>query len=96
MAAMTRELLTQMLKAAPGIEGKGAKYETQEGHRVSFYLGQEGRGIVVNEVLNLELHDAFLQLTTEEQGEIFTAYESVHSLTTKALKEHAPKRTGFE
>lgn len=62
---------------------------------MTLYLGADGRGMVVHEVESLKLHDAFVQITSHELGEIFVAYESVHALAVKPPKESGPTKTGF-
>jgi hypothetical protein len=62
---------------------------------VTLYLGADGRGMVVHDVESLKLHDAYVQISSHELGEVLTGYESIHALAVKPPKESGPTKTGF-
>jgi hypothetical protein len=93
---MTRDVLQAILRASEGIAEKGANYRVQaEQHRVTFYLGSEGRGMTVNEVQEIRLADGFLTLVTHETGSVFADYPAIFAISIKPLKSNTPPRAGF-
>ncbi|MFT3921886.1 MAG: hypothetical protein QM778_05070 [Myxococcales bacterium] len=92
---MTRETLQSILRAAEGLTDKAGAFRVPSEHRVTFYLGNEGRGIVVNEVEEIKLADDYLQLTAPEPGQVFTPYAAVYAVSIKPPKPNAPKKAGF-
>jgi hypothetical protein len=92
---MTREILQAVLRGAPGVSEKSGAYRVASEHRATLYLGTDGRGMVVQEVEGLKLHDTHVQITSHELGEVFASYDSVHALAIKPPKESGPQKTGF-
>ncbi len=92
---MTRETLQSILRGAEGLTEKAGAFRVPSEHRVTFYLGNDGRGIVVNEIEEIKLSDEFVVLTAPEPGQVFTAYASVYAVSIKPPKPNAPKKAGF-
>ena len=92
---MTRETLQSILRGAEGLTEKAGVFRVPSEHRVTFYLGNDGRGIVVNEVEEIKLDDEFLKLTAPEPGQVFTPYAGVYAISVKPPKPNAPKKAGF-
>jgi len=88
-------MLQSILRAAEGLTEKAGAFRVPSEHRVTFYLGNEGGGIVVNEVEEIKLSDEYLQLTAPEPGQVFTPYTSVYAVSIKPPKPNAPKKAGF-
>jgi hypothetical protein len=92
---MNRDVLQAILRAEGISSDKGGVYRVQAEQRVTFYLGNEGRGMTVNEVEEIRLGDLFLTLVTRETGNVHTGYEAVFAVSAKPLKNNAPPRAGF-
>lgn len=92
---MTRDVLQTILRASDGIAEKAGAYRVQAEHRVTFYLGSEGRGMTVNEIDEIRLADGYLTLLTRENGTVHTDYPAVFAFSVKPLKNNAPPRAGF-
>lgn len=93
---MERPTLEAMLDAAHGIEKKGDQYTIEEGHRVSLYVGEPGRGMQVSDVLGLALHDTHLEATSgEHRAAYFLEYSSLHGLSVRPPSGGSGRRTGF-
>lgn len=92
---MNRDVLQAILRAESVSSEKGGIYRTQPEQRVTFYLGTEGRGMIVNEVEEIRLSDQFLTLVTRETGNVYTDYSAVFALSVKPLKANTPPRAGF-
>jgi hypothetical protein len=92
---MTRETLQSILRAADGINEKSGVFRVASEHRVTFYLGTEGRGIVVNEVEEIRLADGFVTLSSQEVGSVYADYAGVYALAIKPPKPNAPHKAGF-
>jgi hypothetical protein len=92
---MTRDVLQAILRSADGIVEKGGSYRVQADNRVTLYLGTEGRGMTVNEVEEIKLADAFLNVATRETGNVFADYAAVFAISIKTNKNNAPPRAGF-
>jgi hypothetical protein len=93
--AMTRDVLQAILRAAPGLAEKAGSYRVANEHRATFYLGNDGRGMVVNEVEAVKLSDSHVQITSKELGEVLCSYDSVAAIAIKPPKESGPSKTGF-
>lgn len=92
---MQRDVLQAILRASDGTSEKSGIYRVQPECRVTFYLGDEGRGMTVNEVEEIRLADTFLTLVTRETGSVYADYVSVFALAIKPMKNNAPPRAGF-
>jgi hypothetical protein len=92
---MTRETLQSILRGAEGLTEKSGAFRVPSEHRVTFYLGTDGRGMVVNEVEEIKLSDDFLVLTAPEPGQVFAPYTAVYAVSIKPPKPNAPKKAGF-
>lgn len=92
---MNRDVLQAILRAEGISSDKGGVYRVQAEQRVTFYLGNEGRGMTVNEVEEIRLTDLFLTLVTRETGNVHADYTAVFAVSTKPLKNNTPPRAGF-
>jgi hypothetical protein len=92
---MNRDVLQAILRASDGIAEKSGTYRVQTEHRVTFYLGSEGRGMTVNEIEEVRLADAFVTLVTRETGNVFADYGAIFALAIKPMKSNTPPRAGF-
>jgi hypothetical protein len=92
---MTRDVLQAILRSADGIAEKNGGHRVQPEHRVTFYLGTEGRGMTVSEIEEIKLSDAFVMLVTRETGSVYADYGAVFAISIKAPKSNAPPRAGF-
>jgi hypothetical protein len=92
---MQRDVLQAILRASDGTSEKSGTYRVQPEHRVTFYLGTEGRGMTVNEVEEVRLADAFVALVTRETGSVYADYEAVFAVAIKPMKNNTPPRAGF-
>jgi hypothetical protein len=92
---MTRETLQTILRATEGLTEKAGVFRVPSEHRVTFYLGTDGRGMVVNEVEEIRLADSFVSLTAPEPGQVYSDYTAVYAVSIKPPKPNAPKRAGF-
>jgi hypothetical protein len=92
---MTRDVLQAVLSAAAGFAEKASVFRTTGDHRVTLYLGSDSRGMVVQEVTEVALHDRFVAATAEGTGTVYADYDSVFALAVKPPKEYAPKKAGF-
>lgn len=93
---MKRDVLQAILRSSEGTSEKGGTYRVQAEHRVTFYLGAEGRGgMTVNEVEEIRLFDSFLALVTRETGSVFAEFDAIFAVAIKPMKNNAPPRAGF-
>lgn len=92
---MTRDVLQAILRSTDGIAEKGGSHRVPTEHRVTVFLGTEGRGMTVNEIDEIKLADAFITLVTRETGNVYADYASVFAISIKATKHSAPPRAGF-
>jgi hypothetical protein len=92
---MTRETLQAILRSAKGIAEKNGVFRVPTDHRVAVYLGTEGNGMVVNQVEEIKLEDAFVTLSTAEIGQVYAEYGTVYAVSVKPPKPNAPSKAGF-
>jgi len=92
---MTRDVLQTILRSAPGIQADKGVFTAAPEHKLSFYLGTEGRGITVNDVAQVRLEETFVTLTTRENEVVYAEYGGVFALSSRAPKENAPSKAGF-
>ena len=76
---MTRDVLQAILRSAEATAEKAGSYRVLPEHRVTFYLGTDGRGMTVNEVEEIRLADAFVTLVTSETGSVLRRLSSASS-----------------
>jgi hypothetical protein len=95
IARMTREVLLSILRDSPAFSEKAGAFKVQAEHRVTFYLGTDGRGIVVHDVTGLTARDGHVEIAAPEPGTIYAAYDYVHALAVKPPKDSALKKAGF-
>jgi hypothetical protein len=93
--AMQRDVLQKILQTATGLVEKGGAFMVPSEHRVTVYVGREGRGVVVSEVEELRLHDVFVQVIGRDAGEVYAEYSEVTAVSVKAPKGDAKARAGF-
>jgi hypothetical protein len=94
MPGMKREILIEILKRAPGVEGSKNTYKVAEQHRLTFYLGHETGSIVVSEVHQVTLENDFVELVSKD-GTYFAVYEGVRFISDRAPKKETERRPGF-
>ncbi|MCB9619527.1 MAG: hypothetical protein H6724_08775 [Sandaracinus sp.] len=93
---MERSTLARILTQATGVKGDADTWEAEEGHRLTFYIGQAGQAMVVANVAKVRFDEGFLQLTrVGRDGELFVAYEVVHGLGVVLPEDKAGRRAGF-
>jgi hypothetical protein len=92
---MTRDVLQAILRGAQGLSDKAGVFRAEPDTRVTFYLGQDGRGITANEIETVKLLDLYVSLSSRELGEVACPYDSVFAVAVKPPKESGPKKTGF-
>lgn len=94
---MERSVLSQILDQLEGVEKKAdGHYQVPEETRVSAYVGAPGEGMVITDVDEWQLEDAFLRVGGRENGTIFfLAYEDLHAVSSRPPKAPAGRRTGF-
>ena len=95
MPCMMQDVLKAMLTAADGIQEKGGTFTVGTEHRVSFYLGEQGRGLVVSEVTQVQLTPQFAAISGRDIGTLYTPYESVFAISVKPPKGSSKSRAGF-
>ncbi len=92
---MTRETLQAILRAAQGLSEKAGVFQVPSEHRVTFYLGNDGRSIVINEVQEIKLNDTFVSISAPEPGQVHAEYAAVYAVSIKPPKPNAPQKAGF-
>ncbi len=96
LARMERTTLAHILTQATGVKGDADTWEAEEGHRLTFYLGQAGQAMVVSNVAKVRFDEGFLQLTrVGRDGELFLTYDAVHGVGVVLPEEKAGRRAGF-
>jgi hypothetical protein len=93
--AMQRDVLQKVLQTATGLVEKGGAFLVPSEHRVTVYIGREGRGMMVSEVEELRLHEPFVQVIGRDAGEVYAEYSEVTAVSVKAPKGDAKSRAGF-
>lgn len=92
---MTRETLQTILLGAEGLTEKSGVFRVPAEHRITFYLGTDGRGMVVNEVQEIKLSDNFITLTAPDPGQVHAEYATVYAVSIKPPKANAQQKAGF-
>ncbi|HJL06227.1 MAG TPA: hypothetical protein RMH85_20560 [Polyangiaceae bacterium LLY-WYZ-15_(1-7)] len=92
---MEASTLAHILGAAPGITETKGTFEVEEGHRVTFYLGQPGQAMIVRGIVRVRLEDEYVHLGREGDGELFLTYGAVHGVGVQPPEEAAKRRAGF-
>ena len=92
---MTRDTLQIVLRAAVGLQEKAGTFRAPAELRVTFYLGSDGRGMVVSQIEEIRLEEGYILLKTKEIGQIFADYPALYAVSLQPPKENAPKKAGF-
>lgn len=92
---MTRDTLHTVLRAAGGLQEKSGTFRASPEQRVTFYLGGDGRGLVVSQIEEIRLEESYFVIKTKEIGQIFADYPALYAVSTQPPKENAPKKAGF-
>lgn len=94
---MQRSTLDQILQQSESFAAADPnRFEVLEGHRVALHLGRPGRGLQVAEVKFCRLQEAFLEITSGDDGTVFfVEYGDVHALSCRPPKAASGRRTGF-
>ncbi|MEO0326690.1 MAG: hypothetical protein AAF447_27345 [Myxococcota bacterium] len=94
---MEPSILTRILAAAPGVQDAGdARFTVEDGHRLTFYLGQPGQAMVLGDLASVSLHEGFVALEKREGGgTVFVALDHVHAVAARPPKGDGVQRTGF-
>jgi hypothetical protein len=96
LARMERSTLARILTQATGVKGDAETWETEEGHRLTFYIGQAGQAMVVGNVAKVRFDEGFVQLSRPgRDGDLFITYELVHGLSVVLPEEKSGRRAGF-
>jgi hypothetical protein len=96
LARMERSTLARILTQATGVKGNADTWETEEGHRLTFYIGQAGQAMVVANVAKVRFDEDYLQLSrTGRDGELFITYDLVHGLGVVLPEDKSGRRAGF-
>jgi hypothetical protein len=96
MPTMKREVLSEILVAAKGVDTKSGSFEVGEGHHVTFYVGQPGQAMVIGDVAGGKLADGFVELMTREtKTTTYLDYEAIHGVAVRPPKEEEKRRAGF-
>jgi hypothetical protein len=92
---MTRETLQAILRAASGVQEKSNTFRAAAELRVTFYLGNDGRGLAVTQIEEVKLEEGYIALRTKDVAQIFADYGALYAVTLQPPKENAPKKAGF-
>lgn len=92
---MTRDILQTILRAAGNLQEKSGTFKAAAEQRLTLYLGNDGRGLVVSQVEEARLEDAFVVLKTKEAAQIFADYAAIYAVSIQPSKENAPTKAGF-
>ncbi|HEX5659889.1 MAG TPA: hypothetical protein VFX59_21990 [Polyangiales bacterium] len=92
---MTRDTLQTILRAAGNLQEKANSFKANAEQRLTFYIGDDGRGLAVSSVEEARLEDAFVLLKTKESATVFADYAAIFAVSVQPPKENAPKKAGF-
>ena len=93
---MKRDVIEKILARAPGVEASKDRYKVSEEHRLSLYLGEAGRAMVVGEIDRIVLDEDFLEVTTrEDETVLYVSYDAVQAVSFRPPKESRGRRAGF-
>ncbi|MBX3250826.1 MAG: hypothetical protein KF901_26850 [Myxococcales bacterium] len=93
---MERSTLARILTQATGVKGEADTWQTEEDHRLTFYLGQPGQAMIVANVAKVRFDEEFIQLTrVGRDGELFVTYDAVHGLGVVLPEGERGRRAGF-
>jgi hypothetical protein len=92
---MTRDTLQTILRAAGNLQEKAGSFKAAAEQRLTFYIGNDGRGLAVSAVEEARLEDAFVLLKTKEAATVFADYGAIFAVSVQPPKENAPKKAGF-
>jgi len=92
---MERALLETILDATNGIDrGEGSTFEIEEEHRGSLYIGGENATTVLNDLVRITLHDAYVEAEAKNRTLHCVVYGPIFGLAVKRPRDDGP-RTGF-
>lgn len=93
---MNRDTLHTILRASGAREDKPFTFRASNDQRLTLYLGGDGRGLVVSQIEELRLDEAYLLVKTREADQFFADYGAVYAVSAQPPKEGtAPKKAGF-
>ncbi len=92
---MTRDTLQNILHAAGNLQEKANSFKATAEQRLTFYIGNDGRGLAVSQVEEARLEDAYVLLKTKEAASVFADYAAIFAVSVQPPKENAPKKAGF-
>lgn len=92
---MTRDTLQSILRAAGGLQEKAGVFRASAEQRLTFYIGSDGRGLVVSQIEETRLEESFALLKTKESAQVFADYGAIYAVSVQPPKENAPKKAGF-
>jgi hypothetical protein len=93
---MTRDTLHTILRASGGREEKPFTFRASGDQRLTLYLGGDGRGLIVSQIEEIRLDEAYVHVKTREEDQFFADYGAVYAVSAQPPKEgSAPKKAGF-
>ena len=93
---MEASTLARILDAADGVTGGDSKYEVDENHRVTFYLGRPGQAMEARDVEAIAVSEGFIALTRrDEEGVLYAPTAEVAAVSVRRAKTGEGRRTGF-
>ena len=100
---MNRDTLEKILQrmvasgslAQDGDADGGERFEIQEGHRVTFYIGRPGQAMQIEDIGALQLLETHLELASKDGASTsYLQFDALHAVKATA-SERSSRRAGF-
>jgi hypothetical protein len=91
---MQRDTLLTILQCTPAVRLDGDRFQVNDDHDFTVYLGQPGRATAIDHVLSLALAESHLEVEARDRGTFYVTYEVVHALLDGRRKERRGTTSG--
>lgn len=95
MRRMSKDVLSQMLSRAAGLQRDGSVFVTKAGHQITLYIGDPGRAMSVADVEKIEIRDTHVEISAKSRGTIYCPSDASFILADSSEGPGRTKRAGF-
>jgi len=92
---MKLETLHAILDDADGVEGGDGRWEVEDDHRMTFYLGEAGQAMTIADVEKVSVAKGIVTLDRGDEGKVYAETEGVCAVAVKPSPEATGRRAGF-
>ena len=91
---MQRDTLRAVLERIEGLDVDGKTHRCREGHQVTLFLGELGRGMVVSNVQSLCLEATHAEIVAKDRGTLLVPLEAISGVQCVENEPKGAKRAG--